>query len=430
MKRNILKLRFTGLAALVSFSILVSCVEEFEAETVDFQSVLVVDARLTDQVASQTIYLSRTFEFESTDPRPEQNADVTVLSDSGVVYRFEEGESGAYQSLSPLQLSSEERYQLQITTADGTSYSSDFESLPEPLEIGAMSAIRRVNNTGLDGVAIVLNTTADSGQPEFFRYEYEETYKIVAPEFNPFEWDEIDYSINDGDGWEVTLKARSEEARTCYASNSSRDLILASSEGTSFSGLKDFEVRFLSSENYFISHRYSILVKQYHHSVNANSFFTALEDFSSFDDVFSNVQPGLLESNITSSNGDAFVLGYFELSSYAEKRIFFNYEELFPGEPLPPYVINCSVGLPPLYPEGFHFTPSDDGGFVVDGNGNSPLIEGILAGIYDYHADNEDYEEWLQTEGLGGAAPYWVVPAGCGDCRRFGSNIVPEFWEE
>ncbi len=430
MKKRKLKPRFAGLAVLCSFSMLISCVEEFGAETLDFQSVLVVDARLTDEIKEQTIYLSRTFEFESEIPNPEQNAEVRIVNEAGSAVRFEEGEPGAYTSASPLQLSHQERYQLQIITTNGTTYTSDFERLPEQLGIAEIKAIRRTNNTGLDGVAIVLNTEASSGQPEFFRYEYEETYKIIAPEYNPFEWDEIDYDINDGDGWEVTLKARDEQARVCFASNLSDEILLASSEGSSFSGIKDFELRFLSKDNYFIAHRYSILVKQYHHSVNANSFFTALEDFSSFDNVFSNVQPGLLESNIRSNREEDLLLGYFELSTYTEKRFYFNYEDHFPGEPLPPYIISCRVGAPPLYPEGFHFTPAGDGSFVIDGNGNSPLIEGILAGLYDYHAENPDYEEWLQTEGLGGAAPYLVLPSGCGDCRRFGSIVPPDFWEE
>ncbi|MEM1336115.1 MAG: DUF4249 domain-containing protein [Bacteroidota bacterium] len=429
MKTREIKNTYLLLASLFAL-LAVSCVEQFEAETLEFQSLLVVDARLTDKVGQQTIYLSRTFEFESEAPSPEQNAAVTVLSESGVVFRFEEEESGAYTSVSSLQLSHEDRYQLQIITSNGATYTSDFERLPQPLPIEDVKAIRRTNNTGLDGVAIVLNTAAASGQPQFFRYEYEETYKIIAPEYNPFEWDQIDYDINDGDGWEVTLQAREEEARICYASNASNNLILASSEGSSFSGIKDFEVRFLSRENYFIAHRYSILVKQFHHSVNANSFFKSLQDFSSFDDVFSNVQPGLLEGNIRSNSKEDLVLGFFELSTYTEKRFFFNYEDHFPGEPLPPYIINCSVGAPPLYPDGFHFTPAGDGSFVIDGNGNSPLIEGILAGLYDYHSDNPGYEDWLATEGLSGAAPYLVLPSGCGDCRRFGSVVPPDFWEE
>jgi len=418
------------------------CVEEFEAEVQDLENILVVDARLTDRVEIQTVYLSRTFEFDSV-PVPENKAQVSLIGANGEVFTFVEGEAGVYNSTTSLQLSSGEAYQLNITTQDGLDYFSDFESLPQPIEIGEMEAIRRTSGSGLDGVAIVLDNHSESSQPEFFRYEYEETYKIIVPHFNPFEWDEdnIDYDLNDGDGWEVPIKPRVEESKTCFATDISRDLILASTDGLQTTGLQDYEVRFLSKDNFIISHRYSVLVKQYHHSLEANSYFSTLQDFSGSESVFSNVQPGFVEGNLNSVNPNEQVLGYFELSSYSEKRMFFSFSDIFPNSPLPPYIINCFTGAPPLYPEGFHFTPapendvlgnttSEDEEFIIDGNGNSPLIGGILAGLYAYHAENENYEEYLATIGLGGAAPYLTKPKGCVDCREFGNNEVPEFWEE
>lgn len=407
-----------------------SCVEEFEAEIENFESILVVDARLTDRVETQTVNLSRTFEFDSI-PNPERNAQVILVGENGATFSFNESAPGLYTSESALQLSQETSYQLQVTTQDGVNYSSGFENLPEPVEIGEMQAIRRINNSGLEGVSIVLDNAPNSTQPEFFRYEYEETYKIIAPDFNPFEWDEVDYDFfcEDDDGWEATIAPRQEEARTCFATNRSIDFILASTSNLASSGLEDYEVRFLSRNNYFISHRYSILVKQYHHSIDANSFFETLLDFSGFDSVFSNVQTGLLEGNIKATNSSAPVLGYFELSSYSEKRMYFNYADLFPEEPLPPYVINCEpTSKPPLYPEGFHVTEIN-GKLVIDGTSNSPLLDGIIAGLIGYAAENETYQQ-IGPDGEIDRAPFIVKALGCVDCREFGSNIVPEFWEE
>lgn len=428
-KRDIYQLlnRTVSIAILV---LVLSCVEEFDAEIQDFESILVVDARLTDEVGVQSINLSRTFEFDSV-PAPERNAQVSLVSGNGTTFPFSEGGSGVYQSTSSLQLVAGESYQLEITTQDGIQYRSDFERLPEPIAIGEMQAIRRINNTGLEGVAIVLDNAPNSAQPEFFRYEFEETYKIIAPDFHPFEWDEVDYDFfcEDDDGWEATVAPRTEEARICYASNRSLDLILASTADLASSGLEDYEVRFLGRDNYFISHRYSILVKQFHHSSDANSFFSSLLDFSGFDSVFSNVQTGLLEGNIRAENSNASVLGYFELSSYSEKRIFFDYADLFPDEPLPPYAISCElIGKPPLYPEGFHVTPID-GKLVIDGTSSSPLLDGIIAGLIAYVGDNENYQV-VGPDGEPDRAPFLIKATGCVDCREFGSNVVPEFWEE
>ena len=408
----------------------ISCLDEFEAEILNFESILVVDARLTDQVKSQSIYLSRTFEFDSI-PQPERNAQVTLLNEGGTSISFDEVEPGTYTSDVDLQLLTGESYQLQITTQDGTAYTSDFEQVPAPVEIGGMRAIRRNSNSGVEGVAVVMDNQPDSGQPEYFRYEYEETYKIIAPDYNPREWDEVDYDFfcEDDDPWEVTVAARGEEARTCFGSNTSVDMILASTADLGTGGLKDFEVRFLGRENFFITHRYSILVKQYHHSTNANSFFTTLLDFSDFDSLFSNVQTGALESNMRANGSNAPVIGYFELSSYSERRMFFNYSDLFPNEPLPPYVINCNpVGKPRLYPEGFHVTEIN-GKLVPDRATNSPLMDAILAGLIGYVGENPLYQQ-PGPDGEIDAAPFLVKRLGCVDCREFGSNVVPEFWIE
>ncbi|NOQ92329.1 MAG: DUF4249 domain-containing protein, partial [Flavobacteriaceae bacterium] len=78
---------------------------------------------------------------------------------------------------------------------------------------------------------------------------------------------------------------------------------------------------------------------------------------------------------------------------------------LFPGEPLPPYFIDCQLSSVPL---------NTIAGF-------SPLAEQLNAG-YKYYSINESPE---MEEG-----PYYTVPAECGNCTALGSNIVPDFWEE
>ncbi|MEO0573303.1 MAG: DUF4249 domain-containing protein [Bacteroidota bacterium] len=418
----------------ILITILISCVEDFDTlnSTTNFLSILVVDARITDRAEVQSIILSRTFEFDSV-PIPERNAQVSLVAESGSIYPFSEEVSGIYSSISSLNLSPGESYQLQIITQAGVQYASSFEKLPEPIEIGKMQAVKRTNAKGVEGVAIVFDNKLETSSPEFFRYGFEETYKIVAPDYVGLEWDEVDYDylMNDEDGWEVTVKPREERARVCYATNTRDFPLLASTEALDSPGLEDFEIRFLSQDNYMISHRYSILVKQYHHSADANSFYSTLLNFSSFDNVLSNVQTGLIESNIKALNSDASVLGYFELSSYSEKRMFVNYVDLFPDEALPPYIISCDLFFrPELYPPGFHWTVIN-GMVVLDGVSNSPLIEGILSGQFGYFDQNSTYGDIIDLEtGERDRAPFITKSLGCVDCRKFGSNVMPEFWEE
>ncbi len=413
-----------------------SCIEEFDPKDInskisnELETALVVDARITDEQKRQSVFLSRVFSFESDGPSWEQNAIVTLTDDSGSVFSFSEDEPGNYISEDILTLEADQEYILEIRTQDGKVYVSEREKIPSKVPIESIQGKRKESESGNEGIGILISNSIEQDTPTFFRYEYSETYKIVAPDFEPFEWDEVDYDffMNDDDGWEVTIKPREEDVRVCYGNNLSEDLILTSTANLTSGDIENFEIRFLGRNNPFIAHRYSILVKQYHHSMEANSFFNALEDFTSFESFFSAKQPGFLQGNIRALDSDDKVLGYFELSSYTEKRYFFNFEDFFPDESLPPFFINCSfIGKPALYPEGFHSTEID-GEIVLDGVSNSPLIDGILADSFAFVGENEDYP--INELGELDRAPYLVKPVGCVDCRTWGENVVPEFWIE
>jgi len=410
------------------------CIEEFEPENITeiLDGALVVDARITDENKQQTILLTRTFSFDETDPTPEIGAQVSIIDELGGTIDFIENKPGNYSTIEAINLEQGRAYTLQITTTDNVIYQSNKTTLPSKIELAELKTQRKFNNSENDGVSIMVSNSNNSSSANYFRYEYEETYKIISPDYNPFDWDQVDYDFfcEDNDGWEVTIGLRKEQSEVCFGTSESKNLILTSTSNLTTNNLDDFEVRFISSDNYKISHRYSILVKQYHHDINASVFFNSLEDFSSFENIFSSIQTGKLEGNITAQNSEnAQVFGYFELSSYSEKRLFFNYKDFYPTKPLPNYIISCDfVRKPSLYPQGFHSTVID-GKIVLDGTSNSPLIDGILAGLIGYIGENEDYllvDEYGEPD----RAPYLVKPLGCIDCREFGDNKTPNFWIE
>ena len=428
-RRNTYKWKLVSFCCLCCC--LMTCIDDFEIENITdvLEGYLVVDARITDGNGQQTIFLSRTFALGDAEPAMEIGAQVSIIDETGGRIGFQEIAPGNYTNEGNLSLKNGGIYKLEIITRDGVRYLSEEVRLPNKVPIEDLRAERRLNGFGSDGLAILLDNGGIPDQSGYFRFEFEETYQIVAPYPNPFDWDEIDYDINDGDGWEVTIAGRTEPVHICYGNSVYNDIILGSTEALETGGLDDFQVRFLTSENPAISHRYSILVKQYHHDINARAFFETLNSFSSLESIFSNVQTGRLEGNIQVQNSDVtLVFGYFELSSYSEKSLFLNYRDFFPDEELPPYFMNCATGAPALYPRGFHLTPAEGGGFVIDGTNSSPLIEGILAGLYAYHADNKEYEDLIGSGNVAGAAPFLVKPMGCVDCGTFGSYEKPDFW--
>ena len=394
-----------------------ACIEQFEAETEEFQSILVVDALLTDELQRHRVFLNRTFQFEEEEPVPESGATISVVDDLEVRYAFAETEPGVYYSSSGFAAQPGRTYTLQITTSNGENYQSEATPTPPNIPITEMRATLVTSDLGEEGVGIFLDNTSASTEPTFFRFEYEETYKIIAPRWDPFDLEVIHYIACDTIPYQVGITTREEEQRVCFSSAVSNQIIQASTADLENPEIRNKEIRFISRENYIMSHRYSINVKQFSQTVDAHSFYERLEDFASSENLFSQVQPGLLEGNIFSEREEEPVLGYFEVATVTEERLYFNYADLFPDEPLPPYPFSCNfASSPPLVSMGYHCA-----GFrECDGDCVSPLIEQILAGLITYAAENDANSN----------NPYFTWPRGCGDCRELGSNVVPEFWTE
>ncbi|MEP3210232.1 MAG: DUF4249 domain-containing protein [Maribacter sp.] len=407
------------------FSLLQGCIESFEAETQVFEGVLVVDARLTDEEKQHQVLLSRARPFEQDSTISERNANVRVKGSDGITYNFSEVEAGKYLSAAVFEAKQNTSYQLEITTANGKSYISEMVLTPEKVALDNVYVEQETNEVGDDGVGIFLDTGGGTTDAKYLRYEYEETYKIIAPSYDPFEFDIIDdVACVDGDAYEVGIKQRTEQQRVCFGSNYSTSVIQTSTDALTENTLSRFPIRFIDKGDFIISHRYSMLVRQHAQTLESYSYFEDLEAFSSSESVFTDTQAGFLAGNIASvSDSEEKVIGYFQVTSVTQKRVFFNYTDFFPEDPLPEYPINCeNFSHPRLIPERYHCTDGMSG--VCDGNCTSPLIQAIKGNqvVFFAEAEGDSFEVFV--------APYFTKPRACGDCTVLGSNIQPEFWVE
>ena len=426
---------------ILLFLVFTGCVEPFEISTeiLDQESALIVEATLTNELKIQKIQLSRPANFAVVNeldsiydpvypllPRDpnivfEQDALVTVSDDLGNNYRFNETSPGTYTSEVAFEAQQGVAYELQVVTADGTSYYSARESYNGDAEIDQLYASREFNEEGKEGVYIYLDGTGADEDSKYYRYTYEETYKIKSPNwqpqdfvltnYNPCALPVITYDLK-------IINREDEEGKVCYGKQGSNEIIQHSTLGFQENRITRFPIRFLDRNNFIISHRYSVLVKQFVQSQRAYNFYRTLDSFSTSESVFSSVQPGLLEGNIKADgNLDKKVLGYFEVAPVTEKRLYFNYSDLFPDEPLPDYAIACNPWSPPLEHPSYCYT-----GMVI---WPCPLsiVESVNINLISYHS--------LNSEGVGVCpGPYLVNYRACGDCTVLGASQVPDFWVE
>ena len=385
--------------ALITIGIFMNgCVDPFDIESITFESALVIEATITNEFKHQEVSLTRTFKFEEDGPTAEINAEVKIIDNFQNIYSFEEGELGEYSSVSKFQAEPNNTYKLLITTSNGRKYSSESMQLTNITPVFDISVSKEIKK-GKEGISILANSFNPSGDSRYYRYDYEETYKIIAPF-----WSTQDLIIiSDIIPFKVELQPRTKEERVCYNTISSNKIIQVSTNQFPEDKVSDFLIKFLTKDDFKISHRYSILVRQYVQSLDEFTFYQTLSKLSSSESLFSQNQPGFLSGNVFSlDSSNEKVIGYFGLSSVTSKRVFFNYRDFFPNG-LPPHITNCDRIAPLLSEEG-----------------SSPLIDDLKAG-YKYYTENDGPDENL----LG---PYLLVAPSCGDCTKIGSTKIPDFW--
>ncbi|MFT4849640.1 MAG: hypothetical protein ACI83B_002184 [Sediminicola sp.] len=382
----------------IALIFLSGCVEEIDFEIETFESALVIEATITNENKNQEILLSRTYQTEDDGPPPERNASVEILA-GGSSYVFEELEPGRYVSTFPFSAQPSIDYILSITTSNGRTYSSTPTILSQTTQIDAVYAIRETGDQGTNGMSIYVDSFDPTGNSKYYRYSYEETYKIIAPRWVP-----EDLVLTDANNCIVDLRAtRPQEERICYNTVSSTTINQFSTNSLTEDRVTRHLIRFIDSEDFIISWRYTILVNQYIQSREAYAYFETLNNFASEGSLFSQIQPGYFEGNVSSeTNPNEIVIGFFDVSSVSSQRLYFNYEDFYPDEPLPPLEYSC---------EEFELFRLSLYGAC------GTLISGLLT----------DNVVFYTGSAIG---PYNMVLRACGDCTALGSNVVPYFWED
>lgn len=417
------------------------CIEELDIDTLgetEEEGLLVVESVLTNEVKIQQVMLSRSEtrlnletdeEYNPNVPtgggvqesvQMESGATVRLFGSNGTTFDFVEGQAGTYRSTVPFALETDVDYELEITTLSGREYTSDILRIQGTAEITNVYAEKAVSDSGAEGVAIYVDSEPVSGTAQYYKYTYEETYKIVPPYLSNFEFRLTNYDpcALPFPTYDLQVVPKAEPFEACYNTEISNTILQESTVGNPNGNIIKKMVRFIGKDNYIMSYRYSILVKQQVQSAEAYNYFEALKNFSESGDLFSQIQPGALYANVRRKDGASEnVLGYIDVVGVTEKRFFFNYEDFYPGEELPPYPFECSLQTAPES----HISYCDP----MPGSNPCPLsiIERVDQGLISYY---DAYSEGvLPTASCPG--PYIFVSSACGDCA-LGSKTKPEFW--
>ena len=394
---------------LLFIALLLGCTEPYLLQTSDFEEALVVEATLTNEFKKQQIKLSKTYRLEASGPEFISDAEIFVEDDMGNIYNFIEGNQ-VYESENEFQAIADRKHKLTIKTG-GKTYTSTQETLTKVNPIQSVEVTDETIN-GVRGAEIKVNAFDPTNSSKYYRYEFEETYKIIAPKTSQYIG-----TVAPSPGNQLILTQRSsEEIRTCYSTEKSNEILLQTTSNSSEDRI-NYTVRFIPVTNPIIMHRYSILVKQYIQNLAAFTYYSTLKKLSGNQSILSQNQPGFFSGNIKcDSNINEKVIGFFDVSSISSERIFFNFVDIFPNTILPDYFFDCYETC--LEQDPFKCPGSYDFCFIYP---NTPCQGNLVRNILNATPQSALY--------FSGPNPINLVPPPCGDCTTFSSNVVPPFWQ-
>lgn len=395
---------------LLLIMILFGCTEPYLLQTSDFEEALVVEATLTNEFKKQQIKLSKTYRLEESVPEFISDAEIFIEDDMGNTYNFIESNQ-VYESENEFQAVANRKYKLTIKTG-GKTYTSTQETLTTVNPIQSVEVSDQTINN-VRGAEIKVKAFDPTNSSKYYRYEFEETYKIIAPKTSQY----IGTVSTVPPVNELVLTLRGpEEIRTCYSTEYSNEILLQTTSNLSEDRV-NYTVRFIPVTNPIIMHRYSILVKQYIQNLAAYTYYSTLKKISGNQSILSQNQPGFFSGNIScDSNINEKVIGFFDVSTVSYERIFFNFVDLFPNTKLPDYFFDCYDNCMEVDP--FNCPGSYNFCFIYpNSNCQGKLVKSLL---------NATPQAALY---FSGPNPINLVPQPCGDCTTFSSNVVPTFWQ-
>ncbi|WP_299682041.1 DUF4249 domain-containing protein [uncultured Tenacibaculum sp.] len=392
---------------LIIIQVVTSCIQPLEIDDITFEENIVVKAILTNELKNHDILLSKTIHIDSTGTNPVENATVYITDDTGITYNFRENMSGTYTSNVQFAAEPLKNYTLHIETSSGLKYSSTAEQLPPISEIDKLDFDIELNDDGRESLVIKANSILNSGDGGYYRYSYDETYKVKATYWspktikivstNPYNFSLVDKDPNIyGVGF-------------CYGNEKAKKIMVTETKTLGEDRVLAFPLRTIVLDSYIIGIRYSILVNQYVLNKNTYDYYELLSKFSDPDNIFSQVQLGNIPSNITSETNPSEnkVSGFFEVSSVYTERFYMNREDITDTSFIN-YVrtSSCQETVNPALEDQF---------------GGSPLFNFLNGNGYIFFMEDPNNPQSTTR-------PYFLIGRTCGDCTSVGPPIAPSFW--
>jgi len=370
-----------------------SCIEPFEPVIKEYQNVLVINGKITDQPGIHYVEVSRSTPYNKPIYKPVGGCIVLITDENGDMIPFQEGEGGKYSADIPGSfLAVGKAYRLQVFTPNQREYCSEYDTLLACPPIDSIYYEVETRETSdpdffLGGIQFYVDMTGSASDSRDFMWQLEETWEYWAALFSQ-------YIRREGE--EVT-KFRSSDLYKCWKTYPISEIYTETTRNLSVNALKRNSLNFVSNETDRLKVAYSLLVKQQSLTRRSYVYWEKMK-------AQSRETGGLYESQPSSGIGNIYnttdpnqvVLGIFYATQQRTKRIM---------------VDNMS-------------SENDLFEFEI------PYLTCEWENAIGSFQSGDDYPYYMKSNNpTGYGPPYLTADQICFDCRiQGGINVKPDYW--
>lgn len=403
-------MRYKSILVIVVVFTLYTCIDPYVPKLNGYESLLVVDGRITDENGSFSVRLTKTIEEQNALPDMISDATVFVTDADGNKYSFTYRGDGFYNSSgSDIKGVVGRTYVLHINTNEGEVYESEpclMQSVPD-IDSIYFERDNEVFNNGtenFEGIRILMDTKGEESN-RYYRWDFEETWKFKIPLAEKYVY------IN-----EQYIQPLKDVKQYCWKNIKSDGILIHQINSNEPDNIQRMPITFISPEKSDrLSLQYSILVRQYSISRKEYEFWNNLTKINETgDDIFA-AQPYLVIGNIHNiTNLTELVLGYFQVSAVKQKRKDIPFSQVI-GLNLPYYHYPCvRIEDSPEIPPWSDFNPPltwDDLYYMYTTSGYS-----FVEPKYIHASSKLDRLVFTKPE--------------CANCELTGTSERPVFWKD
>jgi hypothetical protein len=396
------------IVALIFLFTFCTCIDSYSPKLNGYESLLVVEGLISDEITTYTVRLSRTLQEQNSSPEVVSDAALSITDDIGNTIYLNNSGNGLYKTDSTEFTGIPGRtYVLHIETNDGRKYESDpylMQTVPDIDSIYFARDQELVNNATeiQDGIRIFLDSKPGDNN-QYYRWDFKEAWKFKIPSPKRFNYINVNKII-----------PVSQVNQYCWKERRSDVILIRSVYSGQADRIEKEPIFFIASnKSDRLMLEYSILVKQYSVSRQEYDFWYNLKHVDdSGGDIFA-TQPFPVISNIHNIDDiKEKVLGYFQVSSVKRKMKNILFSDIV--DLGLPYFHNASCERIEKGPKDFPWPE------------NSPPL--TFDDIYSmYTTSGFSFIEPMYIEGTNMLDKLVFAKSECADCSLTGTLIRPDF---